>query len=708
MSTVQDTQQKQKQDTKTKTKIKTKSKSKTDTDIDTNDEKKERASIVELVKRKLKKKKKQKKQQQEEEKVETASASVNVPTGSGSSEATTPVPITNASQADQAITTTSNIVSDDVSTEPTHLSTPGAITTTTTPIPVTTKNAPPDNQATIDEDEDIVFPDFKSHAKDSEKFEKALEMLTHFFGITKDVSEATPILAPLKAACGVTLRAIEITKGAHNISVGWAELCEDLRPHVQMLQNHRRDIEKGRQAIDGRYVAALHHYLSIVKLIIDQAHLHAPKNEKVGFFQKFVRTAAVQTGKEEIDRYRQRLTSAWRLYNDALGGDMLRKVDDVNNNVQRMIRNQARTRRLGPYQDDSNQRDLRDIVTDILSDESLDHLLQFGALFRQLVFEPLQRLPGTRPVYIIIDGLDHSTTKLQRRELLDTLIRLLPSVKHVKVFLTSLPLQDISDILIDPQLDPQLVCGSEMQLLDIHATSHPDLEAYVESRLKNIRLVTKEHRKMIIAKADGHFLYAATVCRMLKGSRRIHDQLKVISAAKAPPEIEEKTDELYTSVLQQIDIEHGEGDEGKPIMDVLSMVIVAFQPLSIDSISTFLSNNDQVDEIVKDLSGVLKTADSTHLVKIIHPTFRDFLLSDQNRAGIHFVDARSSHARMAIACLEALESALKYDVLHVEKADKLSPRNADILNYDMPVLIGHTMLRRLKSPLHFGRQSWNF
>ncbi|KAG8758583.1 hypothetical protein FRC14_007894 [Serendipita sp. 396] len=307
----------------------------------------------------------------------------------------------------------------------------------------------------------------------------------------------------------------------------------------------------------------------------------------------------------------------------------------------------------------ANQRDLRDIVTDILSDESLDHLLQFGALFRQLVFEPLQRLPGTRPVYIIIDGLDHSTTKLQRRELLDTLIRLLPSVKHVKVFLTSLPLQDISDILIDPQLDPQLVCGSEMQLLDIHATSHPDLEAYVESRLKNIRLVTKEHRKMIIAKADGHFLYAATVCRMLKGSRRIHDQLKVISAAKAPPEIEEKTDELYTSVLQQIDIEHGEGDEGKPIMDVLSMVIVAFQPLSIDSISTFLSNNDQVDEIVKDLSGVLKTADSTHLVKIIHPTFRDFLLSDQNRAGIHFVDARSSHARMAIACLEALESALK-------------------------------------------------
>ncbi|KAG8810580.1 hypothetical protein FRC19_004430, partial [Serendipita sp. 401] len=353
MSTVQDTQQKQATKSKIKTKSKSKSKSKTDTDIDTNDEKKERASIVELVKRKLKKKKKQKKQQ-EEEKVETVSASVNVPTaGSGSSEGTTtPVPITNASQADQAITVTSEVVPDDVLTEPTHLGTPAAITTTTTHIPVTTKNAPPDSQATIDEDEDIVFPDFKSHAKDSEKFEKALEMLTHFFGITKDVSEATPILAPLKAACGVTLRAIEITKGAHNISVGWAELCEDLRPHVQMLQNHRRDIEKGRQAIDGRYVAALHHYLSIVKLIIDQAHLHAPKNEKVGFFQKFVRTAAVQTGKEEIDRYRQRLTSAWRLYNDALGGDMLRKVDDVSNNVQRMIRNQARTRRLGPYQGD--------------------------------------------------------------------------------------------------------------------------------------------------------------------------------------------------------------------------------------------------------------------------------------------------------------------------------------------------------------------
>ncbi|KAG8813906.1 hypothetical protein FRC17_001384 [Serendipita sp. 399] len=319
---------------------------------------------------------------------------------------------------------------------------------------------------------------------------------------------------------------------------------------------------------------------------------------------------------------------------------------------------------------------IRDLVSDMLDDGSDDHYSYFDVCFKRLILEPLQDPRAPRPAVLVIDGLDHGTTKQQRKELLNALIRLLPSAKHVKVLLTSLPLQDIREHLVDSPL----VCGSDMQLLDVHATSHPDITTYVDSQLSKYSKrgkITPEHRKMIVAKSDGLFLYAATVCRMLASDRL--GRLQMLSASTAPPDIEKKMDELYMSVLDQVEIGRG---EDQSIMDVLSTIVVAFQPISIDTISTFVPSIDEMEDIVGDLSGVLQISKSTHFVKIIHPTFRDFLLSNRERANSYFVDAASSHARMAIACLKTLDPVLGDDLFHVKEAGERPLRNQDITNVD--------------------------
>jgi len=49
-------------------------------------------------------------------------------------------------------------------------------------------------------------------ARSNEHYETTRDGLIVFFGTAKDVSEATELLAPLKATCALMVRALEMTK----------------------------------------------------------------------------------------------------------------------------------------------------------------------------------------------------------------------------------------------------------------------------------------------------------------------------------------------------------------------------------------------------------------------------------------------------------------------------------------------------------------
>ncbi|KAG8840997.1 hypothetical protein FRB91_005454 [Serendipita sp. 411] len=329
-----------------------------------------------------------------------------------------------------------------------------------------------------------------------------------------------------------------------------------------------------------------------------------------------------------------------------------------------------------------NQYTLWDKIDQAIQKKSPEHRFHFDIQLQQLVIEPLQSLQTTHPIYLVIDALDNCADREQREVLLETFIRHLPSIRHLKVLLTSRPLQDISNVL----KGSSLVYDLGNHLLDSGSMVGSDIALYVNRELGGTPKITSDQREMIVTQSGGLFLYASTVCRMLKKSHRLSEVLKYLSVVEAPQDVEAKMDELYLSVLKQAIVDD---TAGQLLMDLLSIITVTFEPVSINTIGAFLPDNDQIDNFVQDLSGVLTAGEPDRPIKVLHPTFREFLLSNPQRTKGFSVNPSEAHARIAIACINILEKALRYDILHVEGPDNPFPHNFTVEGLEK-LIVKHT------------------
>ncbi|KAG8853291.1 hypothetical protein FRB91_005182 [Serendipita sp. 411] len=318
-----------------------------------------------------------------------------------------------------------------------------------------------------------------------------------------------------------------------------------------------------------------------------------------------------------------------------------------------------------------NQPEMSGVIRRAIKSTPRDHF-PFDQQFEKLLVEPLQTYSGNHSLCMIIDALDNCAKQQEREQFLELLLHLLPSIRLVKVFMTSRPIQDISDFL----QGRHLVTGDDIQLLDIHNPPRQDITLYVEKRLGNSSRVQIEeaYRKMVVEQSGGLFLFAATVCRMLKCAK-IEQRpaiLDVLKSSKSPLALEEKMDELYFTILKQA---NGSDTAAEPLMDVLLLILVAFQPISINTIRSYLPNGKYVADIVQDLGAVLKDGTPDRPIKVLHPTFREFLLSGAGRARTFMVDPDASHAKMSHGCLGALKRSLRYNILHLERPEQLGVLN---------------------------------
>ncbi|KAG8757001.1 hypothetical protein FRC14_002486 [Serendipita sp. 396] len=98
-------------------------------------------------------------------------------------------------------------------------------------------------------------------SKSSNTSDKTSDLAEQFFGIVRDLSEATDILAPLKSASMLMMRIIQNYRITQNNATAWLDLYEDLVPHATELEAHR-DILEGRSSItDQACLDALREYL---------------------------------------------------------------------------------------------------------------------------------------------------------------------------------------------------------------------------------------------------------------------------------------------------------------------------------------------------------------------------------------------------------------------------------------------------------------
>jgi hypothetical protein len=301
--------------------------------------------------------------------------------------------------------------------------------------------------------------------------------------------------------------------------------------------------------------------------------------------------------------------------------------------------------------------------------------------WNQLVFRPLSNLSGDScplSYILIVDALDECDNDSDIRIILQLLAeaRSLKTVR-LRVFLTSRPEIPIRHGFCQ-------IPEAEHYDFVLHnipsSTVDHDIFIFLEH---NFRLIRQERSldadwpgeeivRRLVQNASGLFIWAATACRFIQeGKRFAAKRLAMIldSSSNAITAPEKHLNEIYITVLQHSIFSDFTDEERKELYGmlryILGSVVILLSPLSTYSLSKLLHvSKEEIDQTLDDLHAILEvTKDQARLIRLHHPSFRDFLL-DKTRCGDpHFwVDDKQAHKALAHGCMRLMSTTLKRDI----------------------------------------------
>ena len=287
---------------------------------------------------------------------------------------------------------------------------------------------------------------------------------------------------------------------------------------------------------------------------------------------------------------------------------------------------------------------------------SVDAQMQF------LIIGPLEKTFPDRqqragdtgvPRLIILDGLDEcSEPRVQRYilEVISTAIQRFPLPVHFLV--ASRPEQEIRDSFNVEQL---LSLTTRLSLDDSYLPDDDIRLFFVDSfkALKNSHVLrsllpsewpTARDIDTLVRKSSGQFIYAATVVKFVKSTRRRPDeQLKVIfglvETGKQTPYAE--LDALYLHIF-------GVVEDFPRVSEILSFLFFLDIHLVVSGIEGLLFyNHGDLYLALSDLHSVLDVPDveNDRALRIFHASLQDFLM-DSNRSGPFFLKEGLARAQL--------------------------------------------------------------
>ena len=132
---------------------------------------------------------------------------------------------------------------------------------------------------------------------------------------------------------------------------------------------------------------------------------------------------------------------------------------------------------------------------------------------------------------------------------------------------------------------------------------------------------------------------------------------------------EKNLDEIYVTILTHS--VSGDYDEQERrelcelINQTLGSITILFDTLSAASLAWLLNKpKEDIHQILNDLHSVLEVPESQeHPIRLLHPSFRDFLLDKQRCRNPQFwVDEKKAHGSLAESCLWLMCANLKKDI----------------------------------------------
>ena len=313
--------------------------------------------------------------------------------------------------------------------------------------------------------------------------------------------------------------------------------------------------------------------------------------------------------------------------------------------------------------------------------------------WKELIIQPFLKLGGQCPGSIlVIDALDECDHEESVKLILQLFVEATNVVgEKLKIFVTSRP--DIP-IRLGFRDMPEII-HQDLRLHDVpRSVVEHDIGVYVKDELRGVKAAQgwpdDESIRQLVQKSDCLFIYAATACRFIKDPDwPPEERLELILQGDVVSELPTaELDNIYTGILKHSVVKNRQGSEklrlGQRFRKVVGAVVVIFDVLSANTLANLLSISiENVNLTFNSLHSVLNIPKDQNVpVRLLHPSFRDFLLAHTRCQDMQFwVDSETAHKNLVENCLQLLFQTLKRDTCGLRIPGTLTREvESDVIN----------------------------
>ena len=314
--------------------------------------------------------------------------------------------------------------------------------------------------------------------------------------------------------------------------------------------------------------------------------------------------------------------------------------------------------------------------------------------FTGLLLRPLESIAWafqpSEYLVLVLDGLDKSGSEKTRLALRSIFRRFNQLPAFVKVFAASRPERDLRGLF--NSMGSQVV---QCDLGDIpSALVDCDINVFIEERMSAIVGARKESCdvhwpneftcKAMVQRSGSSFLWASRAMDFVHydDSSRLDALMDGVGAWETNIEFRGLED-VYVDVLEEAYPDGASETSLRQFRDIVGMIITLKQVSSPDALGLLHMNTSAaVDDVISRLPSIMSITGPNHdvpgTVRIIHPSFADFLSSV--RCPSRFaIDVKNLHAKWACGSLVRIRQLLKRNICGIEDESTL---NADILDLE--------------------------
>lgn len=314
--------------------------------------------------------------------------------------------------------------------------------------------------------------------------------------------------------------------------------------------------------------------------------------------------------------------------------------------------------------------------------------------FDKLILQPLGNIPPNTwrmtSLVFVIDALDECDEDKDIKLIINLFSRTkelqLPKLRFLITSRPELPIR----------LGFNAVEGTYQDLI-LHEIPHDiiehDIAAFLEYELSKINKEFNssvsadrqlpsdwpgtEKMQILVEMAIPLFIFAATVCRFLadrRGGRSPSEKLQTVLQLQTRSQ-KSKLDATYLPILANlIDGLHGEDKDFtlRQFRDIVGPIVILASPLSTLALARILNvSKDSVYSQLDMLHSVLSIPVSPQSpVRLLHLSFREFLVDPEKRENPFWVDEKDTHKKMATNCLRVMNEHLRTDICRLGRPGK--------------------------------------